>query len=178
MHTKTVTAPDGGELFTRRLHLRRPAEADASAIMAIAGDWEVARRLARVPHPYTQEDFRFFMDRIVPSEPTWAILLRRSEELVGVIGLLPLGESRTAELGYYVGRPHWGQGLATEAARAIVRWGLEAMGYTKLTSRYHADNAASGRVLAKLGFKPVGISNHPCLAEGKDKASIEVELRA
>lgn len=177
-HTKTVTAPDGGELFTRRLYLRRPVEADASAIIAIAGDWEVARRLARVPHPYTQEDFRVFTERVVPNEPTWAIVVRRSDELVGVIGLAPLGEGRSAELGYYVGRPHWNQGLATEAAQAIVRMGFETMGYAKLTSRYHADNPASGRVLAKLGFKPVGLSNHPCLAEGKDKPSIEVELMA
>ncbi len=170
--------PNGAELFTRRLHLRRPVEADASAIIAIAGDWEVARRLARVPHPYTQEDFRVFIERVVPSEPTWAIVVRRSAQLVGVIGLVPLGEGRSADLGYYLGRPHWNQGLATEAAQAVVHLGLAAMGYVKLTSRYHADNPASGRVLAKLGFKPVGLSNHPCLAEGKDKPSVEVELPA
>jgi len=71
-HRKTVTVPH--ELFTRRLHLRRPAEADAPAIIAIAGDWDVARRLGRVLHPYTQEHFRFFIERVVPSEPTWAIV--------------------------------------------------------------------------------------------------------
>ena len=139
-----MTVPNG-EILTRRLHLRRPVEADASAIVAIAGDWEVARRLGRVPHPYTQEDFRVFMEHVVPSEQTWAIVVRRSDELVGVISLVPHGESRSAELGYYVGRSHWGQGLATEAAQAIVRMGLEDMGYAKLTSRYHADNPASGR---------------------------------
>jgi RimJ/RimL family protein N-acetyltransferase len=173
-----VTMSNGRELFTQRLHLRCPVEADASAIIAIAGDWDVARRLGRVPHPYTQADFRFFIERVVPSEPTWAIVGRRSAELVGVIGLVPHGESRSAELGYYVGRPHWGQGLATEAAQAIVRMALEVYGYAKLTSGYYADNPASGRVLAKLGFKAVGRSNRPCLAEGKDKPSIEVELMA
>jgi RimJ/RimL family protein N-acetyltransferase len=173
-----VTAPNVGELFTRRLHLRRPVEADASAIIAIAGDWEVARRLGRVPHPYTQEDFRVFIEHVVPSEPTWTIVVRQSNELIGVISLVPHGESQSAELGYYVGRSHWGKGLATEAAQAIVRMGLEDMRYAKLTSRYHADNPASGRVLAKLGFKPVGRSHHLCLAEGKDKPSIEVELIA
>jgi RimJ/RimL family protein N-acetyltransferase len=166
------------ELFTRRLHLRSPVEADASAIIAIAGDWDVARRLGRVPHPYTQKDFCFFMEHVVPSEPTWAIVMRQSDDLVGVIGLVPHCESRSAELGYYMGRRHWGQGLATEAAQAIVRMALESMGYAKLTSRYHADNPASGRVLEKLGFKPIGRSSHRCLAEGKDKPSIEVELIA
>jgi RimJ/RimL family protein N-acetyltransferase len=164
------------ELFTQRLHLRQPIEEDAAAIIAIVGDWEVARRLARIPYPYTRQDFRFFMESVVPSEHTWAIILRQRNELVGVIGLVPHDEAQSAELGYYVGRAYWGQGLATEAAEAIVRTGREAMGYGKLTSRYHADNPASGRVLTKLGFKAVGRSNYPCLAEGKDKPSIDVEL--
>jgi ribosomal-protein-alanine N-acetyltransferase len=130
-----------------------------------------------VPHPYTQEDFRFFFEHVVPREPTWA-MVARSGELVGVISLIPRDGIRSAELGYYVGRPYWGQGFATEAAQAIVRMGFEARGYSKVTSRYHADNPASGRVLAKLGFKLVGRANHPCVAEGKDKLSINVELLA
>jgi Acetyltransferase (GNAT) domain len=94
--------PDGRELFTRRLHLRPPASADGLVISGIAGDWEVARRLGRVPHP---------------------------------ISLVPHSKSRSAELGYYVGRPHWGQGLATEAGQAVVRIGLEDMGCKKLARR-------------------------------------------
>lgn len=171
-----MQAPNGGKIFTERLQLRCPVESDASAIIAIAGDWEVARRLGRVPHPYTQEDFRFFMDRVVPSEFIWAIVERQSDDLVGVISLVPHDECRSAELGYYMARTHWGKGLATEAAQAVVRMGLELMGYAKLISRHHADNPASGRVLAKLGFKPIGQSNPPCLADGKNRPSIEVEL--
>ena len=57
---------------TARLHLRPPVEQDAAAIISIAGDWEVARRLARVLHPYTDTDVRFFLDHVVPNEPTWA----------------------------------------------------------------------------------------------------------
>jgi RimJ/RimL family protein N-acetyltransferase len=56
--------------------------------------------------------------------------------------------------------------------------GTEDLGYARLTSGYHADNPASGRVLAKLGFKPIGVSNRMCLAEGKDKPAIDVELLA
>jgi RimJ/RimL family protein N-acetyltransferase len=169
---------DGEELCTERLYLRPPAALDAAAIIAIVGDWEVARRLSRVPHPYTHADFGVFLEQVVVMEPTWAIFLRDTNELVGVIGLSPHQDGHSAELGYYIGSPHWGQGLATEAARAIVRLGVEDIGYARLTSGYHADNPASGRVLAKLGFKPIGNSNRPCLAEGKDKPSINVELLA
>jgi RimJ/RimL family protein N-acetyltransferase len=162
-------------LDTARLHLRRPVERDADAIISIAGDWEVARRLARVPHPYTDIDVRFFFNHVVPNEPTWAILWRQTRELIGMMGLAPAPDGRSAELGYYIARDHWGRGVATEAALAITRVGFESFGYLKLTSGYHADNPASGRVLAKLGFTIVGTSNRPCLAEGKDKSSVEVE---
>jgi RimJ/RimL family protein N-acetyltransferase len=173
-----VRVDDGEELFTERLHLRAPVGADAEPVIAICGDWEVARRLSRVPHPYRYSDFRFFLEQVVVMEPTWAIVLRETNELAGMIGLSPHQDGESAELGYYIGRAHWNQGLATEAGQAIVRLGTEDIGYPRLTSGYHADNPASGRVLAKLGFKPVGVSKRTCLAEGKDKPAIDVELLA
>jgi RimJ/RimL family protein N-acetyltransferase len=164
------------ELFTKRLHLRRPVEADAAAVIAIAGDWEVARRLARMPHPYGRPDFDHFLAHIVPVEHTWCIVLRDTDELIGMTGLSPQGESSSAELGYYLGRPHWDLGFATEAGEAVVRFGFERLGCRKLVSRFHADNPASGRVLSKLGFEPIGVSNHSCLAEGKLKPTVDMEL--
>jgi RimJ/RimL family protein N-acetyltransferase len=162
-------------LETPRLQLRPPVDQDAAAIRCIAGDWEVARRLARVPHPYTDADVRFFFNHVVPNEPTWTIVWRQTGQLIGVMGLAPTPDGRSAELGYYIARDYWGRGLATEAAQAITRVGFESFGYLKLTAGYHADNPASGRVLAKLGFTVVGTSNRPCLAAGKDKPSVEVE---
>jgi RimJ/RimL family protein N-acetyltransferase len=165
-------------LETTRLRLRKPVEQDADAITAIVGDWEVARRLARIPHPYTAADVRIFFDHVVPSEPTWAIVWRQSSRLIGMIGLAPADDGRSAELGYYIARDSWGCGAATEAAQAITQVGFESLGYRKLTSGYFADNPASGRVLAKVGFTIVGTSNRPCVAEGKDKPSVEVERYA
>jgi RimJ/RimL family protein N-acetyltransferase len=161
-------------LDTARLHLRPPVEQDAAAIIAIAGDWEVARRLARVPHPYTAADIRFFLSHVVANEPTWAILCRQTSRLLGIMSLAPAPDGRSAELGCYIARDHWGRGIATEAALAITRVGFESFGFFKLTSGYHADNPASGRVLAKFGFTIVGTSSRPCLAEGKHKSSVDV----
>lgn len=175
---KAVAALNGTEVFTERLQLRCPVAADATAIIGILADWDVARSLGRIPYPYTRADFSFFMEQVVPHEPTWAIVRRSNGVLVGVIGLAPHGESRSAELGYYLGRQHWGQGLATEAAQAVVRMVLETGVYATIRAGYFVENPASGRVLAKLGFKASGGSNRPCLAEGRDKPSIEVELPA
>jgi RimJ/RimL family protein N-acetyltransferase len=166
---------DGDELFTPRLHLRRPLETDAAAVIAIVGDWEVARRLGRVPHPYHPSDFDDFLKHVVPKERTWAIVLRGTNELIGMTGLSPQSDGGSAELGYYLGRRYWGRGFATEAGQALVRFAVDRMGCAKLTSRYHADNPASGKVLAKLGFKPVGTSLQPCLAAGEDKACVEMQ---
>ncbi len=170
-----TSKPTAMPLDTARLHLRPPVEQDADTIIAIAGDWEVARRLARMPHPYTEADLRFFFNHVVPNEPTWAILWRETGRLIGMMGLAPAPDGRSAELGYYIARDHWGRGIATEAALAITRVGFETFGYAKLTSGYHTDNPASGRVLAKLGFITVGTSSRPCLAEGKEKPCVEVE---
>jgi RimJ/RimL family protein N-acetyltransferase len=164
------------ELDTARLHLRRPVEQDSEAIIAIAGDWDIARRLGRMPHPYMPSDLRFFFDEVVPKEPTWALVWRETGRLIGIMGLGSAPGARRAELGYYIARDFWGRGVATEAARAVIKLAFESLGYLKLTSAYHADNPASGRVLAKLGFTRVGAADRPCLAEGKHKPSVEVEL--
>jgi len=102
-------------------------------------------------------------------------LWRETRRLIGIIGLARAPHGRSAELGYYIARDHWGRGVATEAALAVARVAFESFGYLKLTSGYYTDNPASGRVLAKLGFTIVGTSSRPCLAEGKDKAAVDVE---
>jgi len=164
------------DLVTNRLSLRRPNDDDAEAIVDIVGDWEVARRLARVPHPYGLADARFFLERVVPAEWVWAVTLRGSDTLLGAIGLTPDDRADTAELGYWLSPAHWGQGITTEAARAVVSFGFEHLGFPLLTSGYFEDNPASGQVLRKLAFVQTGRVMRPCLAVGRDVPSIRVEL--
>jgi RimJ/RimL family protein N-acetyltransferase len=165
---------DRPTLETERLILRRPDAADIEAIVTIAGDWEIARRLARIPHPYGEEDARFFLDRVVPNEWVWAVTLRGTGELVGMVGLTPGPSEDTAELGYYVDRWHWGLGIATEAARSVVNYGIQVLGLRRITSGYFLDNPLSGRVLSKLGFVQAGHGERPCLATGATVQSAEM----
>jgi RimJ/RimL family protein N-acetyltransferase len=167
---------DALPLDTARLHLRPPTQKDIDAIVAIADDWEVLRQTGRMPHPYTADDARFFLDHVVPNEPTWAITWKQTASLIGIIGLAPSPDGQSAEIGYYLGRDHWGKGVATEAARAIIEVAFESFGYRKLVAGYFTDNLTSGRVLAKLGFVVVGRSNHACRAEGRSKPSIDLQL--
>jgi RimJ/RimL family protein N-acetyltransferase len=163
-------------LETERLLLRRPVAGDVIPLMAIVSDWEVVRRLARVPHPYREADAHFFLNAVVPNEWVWAITLRDSRELVGMVGLTPEADADTAELGYYVARSHWGKGIATEAGGLVLRHGVHSLGLRYITSGHFVDNPASGRVLSKLGFVETGRSERPCLAVGSTLPSIEVRL--
>lgn len=164
------------ELATDRLLLRRPNDGDADAIVHIVGDWEVARRLARVPHPYGPADAAFFLERVVPAEWVWAITLEGLDELMGVVGLTPEEGKDTAELGYWLSRAQWDRGIATEAGKAVVSYGFRTLDLAYITSGYFEENPASGRVLEKLGFVETGRAMRPCLAAGKDMPSIEVHL--
>lgn len=164
------------ELVTERLVLRRPNDGDVDAIVSIVGNWEVARRLARVPHPYGLADARFFLERVVPAEWVWAVTLQGSDELMGAIGLTPEEGMDTAELGYWLSPGHWGRGITTEAARAVVSFGFNTLGLPCVTSGYFEDNPPSGRVLEKLGFIESGRAMRPCLAVGGDVPSVRMQL--
>lgn len=165
------------DLVTGRLVLRRPADRDMGAIVGIVGNREVARRLARVPHPYGPDDARFFLDRVVPAEWVWAITMRGADPLLGVVGLTPGGGADTAELGYWLSPAYWGRGIVTEAATAVVSFGFEELGLSVVTSGYFEGNPASGRVLRKLGFVEAGRVMGPCLAAGGEVPSIRMTLQ-
>lgn len=164
------------DLATARLILRRPATRDTEAIVSIVGRRDVAERLARIPHPYGIDDARFFLEQVVPAEWVWAITIRGSDRLVGAVGLTPDPDDVTAELGYWLCPRHWGGGIATEAAGAVVRFGFETLRFPYLTSGYFEDNPASGRVLQKLGFEEIGRTLRPCLAKLAEVPSVSMKL--
>ena len=180
-----MTAPT---LKTERLLLREPTAADAPEIVRLANDWEVARRLGRLPHPYGPTDATRFLKEIVGREIVWGIRRVEGDQFMGVVSLTaaketPAGETSaggqkngagSAELGYWLGRPFWGEGYATEAGRVVVNYGRERFSF--LTSGHFVDNDASGRVLQKLGFRDVGRSVRASLALGRDLPHVDMHL--
>lgn len=166
-------------LHTPRCVLRQPGAADIPALVAILSDWDVASRLSRIPYPYTADHARFFVDQIAPAELAWSIVERTSNALIGVAGLASYApEPGTLELGYYLGRPHWGRGFATEASAVVVAFGAGLVGQRALRAGYFADNPASGKVLEKLGFAATGTAQRDCLTTGVRKPSVEMAIRS
>lgn len=140
--------------ITERLLLRPGWAEDAPALARAIGEEAIARNLARVPWPYGESDAASFLALPHdPLRPRFLIFLRACNRLVGGIGL---DGAREAELGYWIARPHWGQGIATEAGKAVVQIADASLRLPRLVSSHALDNPASGRVLAKLGFTATG----------------------
>lgn len=163
---------------SKRLALRPVERRDASRIVEALADYDIARNLATVPHPYTPASFEDFLERQEalgnPRRPF--IIVER--DVIGMVGLSDIHESDEAHatLGYWIAKPFWGRGFATEAAGALVEHAFTALGFTALKSGHFKDNAASGRVLAKLGFRYAGENKRHSLARGEDVAHIDVLL--
>ncbi|HKJ60922.1 MAG TPA: GNAT family N-acetyltransferase [Hyphomicrobiales bacterium] len=165
-------------LTTERLQLRTVRADDAGDIIRLANDFEVARRLARMPHPYGEGDAQHFIKTILPNEAVWALVRQEDGVFMGVVGLMTKSEEDAATIGYWLGRDYWGQGYMTEAATAVARFAFETLKLPYLRSGHLADNAASASVLAKLGFVPVGKSRNFCLALNAEVDHVDLRLDA
>lgn len=130
---------------TERLLLRPSWPEDAQKLHQAIADEGIVRNLARAPWPYTH-------DEIYPS----FLLMLRTDGAPRLIGACGIGQhDGEAELGYWIARPYWGLGFATEAGRAVM--GIaKAIGHKKLVAGHFIDNPASGGVLRKLGFRNTG----------------------
>ena len=143
---------------TPRLLLRPGFPEDAPALAAAIADEGIARNLATVPWPYRMRDAEAFLasprDPVLPS----LLIFERGPGAPRLAGSCGLGRrpSGAVEMGYWIGRPYWGRGYATEACTALVDI-ARTLGLGSLEGSHFVDNPASARVLEKLGFVPLGI---------------------
>jgi RimJ/RimL family protein N-acetyltransferase len=146
---------------TARLLLRPFILADANDVQRLAGERDIAATTASIPHPYDDgvaeqwiagQQHRF-------EQGMWldlAIILDPEGTLVGAIGLRFEAEHDRAELGYWIGKPFWHRGYATEAAGALLQYGFDTLGLHRIYARHFTRNPASGRVLQKINMKHEG----------------------
>ncbi len=161
---------------TQRLTLRPGWAEDAPALTAAIAHEAVAFQLARLPWPYTEAHAAQWLGQVSRPDDVSRVILSHDygyPRLVGGIGIHPDGDAH--EIGYWLTPDAWGRGYATEAGRAILGIAQYAMGLKRLTSGCFLDNPASGRVLAKLGFRQTGVEMRHCLALGIDKPSAMLE---
>lgn len=162
---------------SERLLLRPPWPEDWGLVFRGIADEGVVRNLARAPWPYTSQHARDFV--ALPVDPRFPrFLVARADDaaLVGCIGIDEREGEGEVELGYWIARPHWGQGYATEAGRAVLDV-ARMLGHRRIVAGHFLDNPASGRVLRKLGFAPTGAVRalHSC-GRGEEALCAEYAL--
>lgn len=158
-------------LATERLRLRPLASGDAPRMAERANDFDVARMTTSIPHPYAlsqAEAFIAHMEKRAPRHEAVFAIEAEGAAFIGVIGVHPSPDG-PPELGYWLGRPYWGVGYATEAARAVTAWAGSAWSKRLLISGHFADNPASGQVLVKADFLYTGeVTPRRSIARGED----------
>lgn len=145
-------------IATPRLKLRRPQGCDVGAVAGLASDYAIASMTTRMPYPYAESDARQFVTLVGAQDRTRdnAFMVEHPQDgLVGVVGF-----HRTLdgwlEMGYWIGRPYWGRGYATEATRAALHWAEHDWKRKVVVAGHFADNPASANVLVKTGFLYTG----------------------
>jgi RimJ/RimL family protein N-acetyltransferase len=149
-------APETFELA--RLRLRRPKLSDADALFAIGSDSEVARY---ADWPLSTE-MGPTLDRLRQraelwdsgAEYYWVITLAHDDRAIGAVSTRVV--QAAADVGYLLDRRHWGNGYATEAARAIVEWAFSTPSIHRVWATCDTENVASARVLEKAGLQREG----------------------
>jgi len=139
---------------TRRLALRSPQAQDVTRLAALANDYDIARMTLRMPHPFSVQDAEDFVLQVAGQDPDRArtfLIEHEDHGPVGVLGLFEAGDLGP-EVGYWIGRPFWGRGYATEALEAGLVWASRNWRRRALVAGHFEDNPASGRVLEKAGY--------------------------
>jgi RimJ/RimL family protein N-acetyltransferase len=151
---------------TERLYLRALEKHELPRLVELIGDWDVTRWLAVVPYPYTlqnaQEFYEDILDHYEQGKPQFhTIALKTDNQLIGGIGLHPPRNTNYSvgqmEIGYWLGKPFWGQGLMSEAALAIANLGFSRSETLLLAANTTPDNLASQKILRKLGMRHLGV---------------------
>lgn len=169
---QTFAAPPS--LTTERLTLCRITEEFAADMYEYSGDPDVTKYLTWSPHSGQKETERYI--RILQKKYAdgsfndWGLVLKDSGKFIGTCGYTSFNyEENTAEVGYVLAKPYWGQALAPEAVKAVMRFGFEQFGLDGYTAKYMEGNDASGRVMQKCGMSLEGVYRHSMYIKGEFK---------
>lgn len=151
---------DQPTLSTPRLLLRPFRLDDAARVQQLAGAREIADTTLNIPHPYENGMAEAWISTHAEAwdrqELAAFAITSPDDGVVGAISLRLRPDHFRAELGYWIGRPFWNRGYATEAARAIIGFGFETLGLNRIYAMHLTRNPASGRVMEKAGMQLEG----------------------
>ncbi len=145
------------EIETLRLQLRHCTFADEDELARIRGDAEVMRFIGD-RKPQSREQVKELLYEITNHWQKhgfgrWAVVDKADNQFIGLCGLNYLDNTEEIEIGYLLAKPAWGKGIATEAAKACLRYGFEELQLEQIVAVAFPENIASRKVMEKLGMK-------------------------
>lgn len=142
------------ELTTQRLILRPVVRSDLPDILTLAGEAAVAETTAAIPHPLSEADVEEWLISTTPRDRrAYAVLRAEDQVFIGVLDLTIGGHSGPAHIAFWIGRPYWRQGYATEAVRRLLRFLFGERKLASVNAESFPENDAAIRVLGKVGFR-------------------------
>ncbi len=144
------------ELVFENLKLRKLKDSDEHRLAALCNNKKIWDNLRDyIPYPYTDKDATAFIGFCKTENPQQTFAMEYNNEFVGCIGLVLQTDvyKLTAEIGYWIGEPFWGLGLATKAVNLLVDYGFNQLNLVRIYTGVFDFNKASQRVLEKAGFK-------------------------
>ena len=160
--------------FRDGLHLSSVRTGDKPALLEHLRTRDVYETTLNIPHPYSPADADWWINKRIDhtkkygKEVSFAIR-DTQDKLMGVVSAdnFEPGTSQRAEIGYWLAKPYWGQGIMTDAVRAFVRYAFDELQVIKLTAHVFDFNIGSARVLEKNGFRLEGVLRQHFEKDGK-----------
>lgn len=169
-------------LQTKRLKARHLSPADAPRIAELMADKDIPWFLARAPWPYTLGDAETWITSATEQWETGtgaSFAICKNDELIGSCGMSLVDETQAVwEIGYWIGKPYWGQGYASEIGHGLIDWAKTERGITQFIAGHSIENPASGAVLKKIGFSEAGRATHFVVSRDCDAETIRYVLGA
>lgn len=155
---------------TDRLILRKITLDDAEDMFSYASDEEVTKSVAWKKHDTLSDTEDFIKEFLSQYDAPWGIELKENGKFIGTVHFVwwqP--QHKSAEIGYVLSQDYWGQGIITEATKAVISYGFENMDLVRIQARCFLDNSGSQRVMEKLGMSYEGVSRKAMYVNGKHK---------
>lgn len=151
------------------IYIRDINENDKSSIVKYADNKKISNNLRDAfPFPYTFEDAENWLALLNDNLPRRAFAIASNEELIGAIGIEPCRDVNrfAGELGYWLGEPFWGKGIATLAVQNFIKYAFDYYNLKKIFAYVFSSNPSSSRVLIKAGFKHEGCLRNQIVKNG------------
>lgn len=142
---------------------------DAQRLSALCNNIKIWQNVRDTfPFPYKISDAEAFIENCLAHEPTNTFAIEYNEEVVGAIGFDKQTDvyRLSAELGYWVGEPYWGMGIATSAVKLMIDYGFEVLGLVRIYAGVFENNPSSMKVLEKAGFTKECIARKAVIKNG------------